>query len=116
MSQAQRLAPLANKRPGQLLIHEIYRSVQGESTFAGLPCVFVRLAVCDARCSWCDTPHAFTQGSVWTMAEILQKVTDYQTPLVEITGGEPIVQAEVIPLMTRLADRGLRALMETNGA
>jgi 7-carboxy-7-deazaguanine synthase len=98
-----------------LLIHEIYRSVQGESTFAGLPCVFVRLAVCDARCSWCDTPHAFTQGSVWTPAEIIEKVMAFQTPLVEITGGEPLVQAEVFPLMTQLADRGLTLLLETSG-
>src|SRR6266508_4813221 len=61
-TQAHRVALLRDKPPGQLLIHEVYRSIQGESTFAGLPCVFVRLAVCDARCSWCDTPHAFTQG------------------------------------------------------
>ena len=113
---AQRLLPLAGKPQGTLLIHEIYRSVQGESTFAGLPCVFVRLAVCDARCSWCDTPHAFTQGSVWTPDEILRKVTEFKIPLVEITGGEPLVQAEVFPLMTTLADRGLTVLLETSGA
>ena len=112
----QRLLPLAGKPAGSLLIHEIYRSVQGESTFAGLPCVFVRLAVCDARCSWCDTPHAFTQGSVWTLDDIVRKVIGYQTPLVEITGGEPLVQAEVIPLMAQLADRGLTVLLETSGA
>ncbi|HMF18450.1 MAG TPA: radical SAM protein, partial [Gemmataceae bacterium] len=104
------------KPAGSLLIHEIYRSVQGESTFAGLPCVFVRLAVCDARCSWCDTPHAFTQGSVWTLDDIVRKVIGYETPLVEITGGEPLVQAEVIPLMAQLADRGLTVLLETSGA
>ena len=113
---AQRLLPLADKPAGRLLIHEIYRSLQGESTFAGLPCVFVRLAVCDARCSWCDTPHAFTQGSVWTLDDIVRKVIGYQTPLVEITGGEPLVQAEVIPLMAQLADRGLTVLLETSGA
>jgi len=113
---AQRLLPLAGKAADSLLIHEIYRSVQGESTFAGLPCVFVRLAVCDARCSWCDTPHAFTQGSVWTLDDIVRKVIGYQTPLVEITGGEPLVQAEVIPLMAQLADRGLTVLLETSGA
>src|SRR5437879_2664641 len=62
-TQSPRLALLQDKPRGQLLIHEVYRSIQGESTFAGLPCVFVRLAVCDARCRWCDTPHAFTQGS-----------------------------------------------------
>src|SRR5437763_8325923 len=103
MSQAQRLAPLANKRPGQLLIHEVYRSVQGESTFAGLPCVFVRLAVCDARCVYCDTPHAFTQGQAHTLDALVAQVRGYQCPLVEITGGEPLLQDEVFPLMTRLA-------------
>src|SRR5262249_4540573 len=113
---AQRLLPLAGKPAGSLLIHEIYRSVQGESTFAGLPCVFVRLAVCDARLSSCDTPHAFTQGSVWTLDDIVRKVIGYETPLVEITGGEPLVQAEVIPLMAQLADRGLTVLLETSGA
>src|SRR3989442_8639355 len=87
-SLAHRLAPLQNKPPGQLLIHEIYRSIQGESTFAGLPCVFVRLAVCDARCVWCDTPHAFKQGNVYTLDAILENVDSYHCPLVEITGGE----------------------------
>src|SRR5438067_2393294 len=111
---AQRLAPLAHKPPGMLLLHEIYRSIQGESTFAGLPCVFVRLAVCDARCVWCDTPHAFTHGTVWTPADILARVTSYHTPLVEITGGEPLVQPEVLPLMTRLADQRLTVLLETS--
>lgn len=112
----RRLAPLASKLPGQLLIHEIYRSVQGESTFAGLACVFVRLAVCDARCVWCDTPHAFTQGMAWTLDDILAKVRSLQTPLVEITGGEPMVQPEVLPLMERLADESYTVLLETSGA
>jgi 7-carboxy-7-deazaguanine synthase len=112
----QRLAPLANKPAGQLLIHEIYRSIQGESTFAGLPCVFVRLAVCDARCVWCDTPHAFTQGTFVTVDDVLTRVLAYRCPLVEITGGEPLLQEEVFPLMSRLADRGLTVLLETSGA
>src|SRR6476646_845643 len=112
----QRLAPLAAKAPGQLLIHEIYRSVQGESTFAGLPCVFVRLAVCDARCAWCDTPHAFTQGQARSLDTLVEQVRGYQCPLVEITGGEPLLQAEVFALMTRLADLGLTVLLETSGA
>jgi 7-carboxy-7-deazaguanine synthase len=107
---------LRGKPPGQLLIHEIYRSIQGESTFAGLPCVFVRVAVCDSRCVWCDTPHAFTQGEAWTVDAILEKVGSYACPLVEITGGEPLVQDEVLPLMTRLADVGLTVLLETSGA
>lgn len=115
VSTAQRLLPLAQKPAGTLLIHEIYRSVQGESTFAGLPCVFVRLAVCDARCVWCDTPHAFTQGKGINPEEIVRQVLEYQTPLVEITGGEPLLQEEVFPLMTRLADEGLTVLLETGG-
>jgi len=113
--RTQRLSPLAHKPAGELLIHEIYRSIQGESTFAGLPCVFVRLAVCDARCSWCDTPHAFTQGNAWTSEAIVEKVRGYGTPVVEITGGEPLLQPEVLPLMTRLADSGLTVLLETSG-
>ncbi|HEV3119394.1 MAG TPA: 7-carboxy-7-deazaguanine synthase QueE [Gemmataceae bacterium] len=74
---AQRLALLQKKPSGQLLIHEIYRSIQGESTFAGLPCVFVRLAVCDSRCVWCDTPHAFNQGEPMTLDAIVERVRGY---------------------------------------
>jgi 7-carboxy-7-deazaguanine synthase len=115
-TKAQRLAVLAQKPPGQLLIHEIYRSVQGESTFAGLPCVFVRLTGCDSRCLWCDTPHAFRQGQLWTLSQVVDAVCAYHCPLVEITGGEPLLQEEVFPLMTTLADRGLVVLLETSGA
>src|SRR5713226_4150252 len=111
----QRISPLAGKPAGQLLIHEIYRSIQGESTFAGLPCVFVRLAVCDARCRWCDTPHAFNQGEAWSPEDVVERVRGYRCPLVEITGGEPLLQEEVFPLMTRLADQGLTVLLETSG-
>jgi 7-carboxy-7-deazaguanine synthase len=113
---AHRLAPLAAKPAGQLLIHEIYRSVQGESTFAGLPCVFVRLAVCGQRCRWCDTPHAFREGVLESPESIVAKVLNYHCPLVEVTGGEPLHQPEVLPLMTRLADEGLTVLLETSGA
>src|SRR5581483_7288881 len=113
---AHRLAPLHGKPPGTLLVHEVYRSVQGESTFAGLPCVFVRLAVCDARCHYCDTPHAFTEGEVWTPERVEDRVLGYGCPLVEVTGGEPLLQEEVLPLMSRLADRGLTVLLETSGA
>lgn len=115
-SLAHRLAPLAVKPPGQLLIHEIYRSLQGESTFAGLPCVFVRLAVCGQRCRWCDTPHAFKEGTIEAPDEVLATVMSYHCPLVEITGGEPLHQAEVLPLMSRLADAGMTVLLETSGA
>lgn len=113
---AQRLAPLATKPVGQLLVHEIYRSIQGESAFTGLPCVFVRLAVCDSRCVWCDTPHAFTQGEAWTLDAVIDKVESLKTTLVEITGGEPLLQPEVLPLMTRLCDNGCTVLLETSGA
>src|SRR3989442_7224948 len=99
-----RLAPLEKKPPGQLLIHEIYRSIQGESTFAGLPCVFVRLAVCNSRCRWCDTPHAFHEGTLMSPQQVIDRVQTYGCPLVEITGGEPLLQDEVLPLMSRLAD------------
>src|SRR3954452_14350730 len=110
---AQRLAPLASKPVGTLLIHEIYRSLQGESTYAGLPCVFVRLAVCDARCVWCDTPHAFNQGERMSLESVAAAAQEFDTPLVEVTGGEPLLQAEVFPLMTRLANAGRKVLLET---
>jgi 7-carboxy-7-deazaguanine synthase len=114
-SPSHRLALLDQKPAGRLLIHEIYRSVQGESTFAGLPCVFIRLAVCDLRCTWCDTPHAFTQGEARTLAEILEQVRKLNCPLVEITGGEPLLQEEVFSLMSRLGDAGYTVLLETSG-
>src|SRR5258708_26679107 len=83
---AHRVALLRGVPPGELLIHEIYESIQGESTFAGLPCVFVRTAVCDLRCSWCDTPHAFNQGERFSRTEVLNRVLRFPCPLVEITG------------------------------
>jgi 7-carboxy-7-deazaguanine synthase len=97
-------------------VHEIYRSLQGESTFAGLPCVFVRLTACHLRCGYCDTKHAFGAGESLTVDEIVNRVLGFGDPLVEITGGEPLLQAEVLPLMTRLADLGLTVLLETSGA
>ena len=113
---ANRLAPLRQLQPGELLVHEVYRSVQGESTFAGLPCVFVRLAVCDARCVWCDTPHAFNQGERMPRAEGLRRALAFDCPLVEVTGGEPLLQPEVLPLMAELCDAGKTVLLETSGA
>lgn len=115
-TQTHRLELLQRKPPGQLLIHEIYRSIQGESTFAGLPCVFVRLAVCDLRCRWCDTPHAFSQGNLASLDDVISQVERLQCPYVEITGGEPLLQEEVLPLMAELADRGCTVLLETSGA
>ncbi len=113
---AHRVALLHDVPAGELLIHEIYRSVQGESTFAGLPCVFVRAAVCDSRCKWCDTPHAFNQGERMTRAAVREKVLAFDCPQIEITGGEPLLQADVLPLMTELADAGKTVLLETSGA
>jgi 7-carboxy-7-deazaguanine synthase len=110
-----RLAPLTSKPAGSLLLHEIYRSVQGESMYQGLPCVFIRTTTCDLRCTWCDTPHAFTQGTPWTLDAILEKVAQFKTPVVEITGGEPLVQPEVFELMTRLCDLDYSVLLETGG-
>ncbi|MEO2089768.1 MAG: radical SAM protein [Gemmataceae bacterium] len=115
-SVAHRVALLRDVPPGELLIHEIYRSLQGESTFAGLPCVFVRTAVCDSRCKWCDTPHAFTQGERMARTAVLAKVLAFDTPLVELTGGEPLLQPDVLPLMTELCDAGKTVLIETSGA
>src|SRR4051812_48669889 len=101
---AHRVEPLRKLAAGELLVHEIYRSIQGESTFAGLPCVFVRTTACDLRCSYCDTPHAFTQGERMTRAAVLDRVLTFDCPLVEVTGGEPLLQPEVLPLMAELAD------------
>ncbi len=112
---SSRLLPLRDRPAGRLLIHEIYRSIQGESTFAGLPCAFVRLAVCDARCTWCDTPHAFTQGSLHDLEDVIRRVEALRCDLVEVTGGEPLLQEEVYPLMAGLADRGHTVLLETSG-
>jgi 7-carboxy-7-deazaguanine synthase len=113
---AHRVALLRTVPPGELLVHEVYQSVQGESTFAGLPCVFVRVAVCDSRCTWCDTPHAFTQGERMTRAAVLEKVLAFDCPLVELTGGEPLLQPDMLPLMTELCDAGRTVLLETSGA
>ncbi|MCS7022718.1 MAG: 7-carboxy-7-deazaguanine synthase QueE [Gemmataceae bacterium] len=111
-----RIRLLRQLQPGELLIHEIYRSIQGESTFAGLPCVFIRLAVCDLRCVWCDTPHAFAQGEIRPRVEVVRQALSYGCPLVEVTGGEPLLQPEVYPLMQELADAGVTVLLETSGA
>lgn len=115
-SQAHRVALLRGKPAGHLLIHEIYRSVQGESTYAGLPCVFLRLAVCNSRCRWCDTPHAFHEGTLRPADAVLADALRYDCPLVEITGGEPLLQEEVHALMTDLVAAGKTVLLETSGA
>ena len=104
-----------------LRVHEIYLSLQGESTFAGRPCVFVRLTGCDLRCSYCDTAYAFTGGETMTLAaiqnEIAAQAEGYpEPPIVELTGGEPLLQKETPALMTTLCDAGFTVLLETSGA
>lgn len=118
-----------------LLVNEIFLSLQGESTFAGLPCVFVRLTGCNLRCSYCDTAYAFTEGRAMPVGEVCARVaalaarfaaaplksraSDFKParlPLVELTGGEPLLQPAALPLMQRLCDDGYTVLLETNGA
>lgn len=97
-------------------ITEIFHSIQGESSYAGQPCVFVRLTGCPLRCTWCDTDYAFYGGHECSIDEVLAKVQTYGCRLVEVTGGEPLVQPESLPLMTRLCDAGYTVLLETSGA
>jgi 7-carboxy-7-deazaguanine synthase len=113
-----------------LVVNEIYLSLQGESTFAGLPCVFVRLTACNLRCSYCDTAYAFAGGNKKSLAEIhaeihrlaapfldsRRKTQDARLPLVELTGGEPLLQPNSLPLMKSLCDEGFTVLVETSGA
>jgi len=98
-----------------LVIHEIYASIQGESTFAGLRCAFVRTTGCNLRCAWCDTPQAFFGGTRMRRRDVFDKAIALGTPLVEITGGEPLLQPGVIPLMRELCDAGKTVLVETSG-
>src|SRR5690349_15529971 len=114
----------------ELVVNEIYLSLQGESTFAGLPCVFIRLTACDLRCSYCDTAYAFTEGRKQPLAEIREEVkrlaTPFRTsnpeprtpklPLVELTGGEPLLQKNSLSLMQQLCDDDFIVLLETSGA
>jgi 7-carboxy-7-deazaguanine synthase len=97
-------------------ITEIFFSIQGESSYAGLPCVFVRFTGCPLRCGWCDTAYAFYEGTERSLESILNEVESYDCRLVEITGGEPLAQAEAHGLITALADRGYTVLIETSGA
>jgi len=98
-----------------LTINEIFYSIQGESTSAGRPCVFVRLTACDLRCSWCDTTYAFHEGRSMSVDEIVAEVDRHGCPLVEITGGEPLLQDDVYPLMDRLLVEGRTVMLETGG-
>ncbi len=98
-----------------LVIHEIYASIQGESTFAGLPCTFVRTTGCNLRCAWCDTPQAFYRGTRMRRRAVLEAALATGTALVELTGGEPLLQPGVFPLMSELCDAGKTVLVETSG-
>lgn len=98
-----------------LTINEIFHSIQGESTHAGRPCVFVRLTACDLRCSWCDTPYAFHEGRRMAVDDVVEQIKTYECPVVEITGGEPLLQPDVYPLMQRLLDDGMTVMLETGG-
>ncbi len=98
-----------------MVITEIFKSIQGESTFAGLPCVFVRLTGCNLRCHWCDTAYAFHGGRKMTVEEVFDKVRHLGGPLVELTGGEPLLQDDVFPLAEKLVREGFRVLVETSG-
>ena len=98
-----------------LTINEIFYSIQGESTYAGRPCVFVRLTACDLRCSWCDTPYAFHEGRKMSIDDVVSAVEGYDCPLVEVTGGEPLLQEDVYELMDRLLLQGRTVMLETGG-
>ena len=98
-----------------LKVNEIFHSIQGESSFAGRPCVFVRLTGCNLRCSYCDTQYAYQQGTEIEIREIIDKVSLYRCPLVEITGGEPLIQEETPTLILELLNKGYEVLLETNG-
>ncbi|WP_435016057.1 radical SAM protein [Tundrisphaera sp. TA3] len=112
----RRLRSLEGRTPGTLLVHEIYRSIQGESTYAGLPCTFIRLTACHLRCTYCDTRHAFHHGEEIPVGEVVARALATGDAVVEVTGGEPLLQPEVLPLMAALADAGRAVLLETSGS
>jgi 7-carboxy-7-deazaguanine synthase len=102
--------------PNVLHVNEIFHSIQGESTHAGLSCVFVRLSGCNLRCVWCDTAYAFHEGAPMSVDEVLGEVRKYDCPVVEVTGGEPLLQEDAIPLLEALLATGSRVLLETSGS
>ncbi|HID29289.1 MAG TPA: radical SAM protein [Desulfobacterales bacterium] len=99
-----------------LKVNEIFFSIQGESSYAGRPCVFVRLTGCNLRCSYCDTQYAYEEGEELEIANIVERVTSHRCPLVEVTGGEPLIQEETPMLINRLLEKDYEVLMETNGS
>lgn len=109
------MSSTSNKKKDALRINEIFYSIQGESTWAGSPCVFVRLTYCNLRCRWCDTEYSFFEGNWRSFDDIIGEVKSYGCKLVEVTGGEPLVQENVLPFMQRLCDEGFTVLLETGG-
>ena len=107
--------PIAHDSPSMLRVTEIFHSIQGESTHAGRPCVFVRLAGCNLRCTWCDSEYTFTGGEKMSFDEIFAKLDEFGCPLVEVTGGEPLAQRNAFPFITELCGRGYEVLVETGG-
>ncbi len=99
-----------------LKVNEIFKSIQGESTYAGLPCTFVRLAGCNLRCAYCDTNYAYYHGKELSDEEVISKIEEYGVKIVEFTGGEPLLQEETPPLIKNLLDKGYKVLIETNGS
>jgi len=99
-----------------LTVSEIFLSIQGEGTRAGRPCAMIRLSGCNLRCTWCDTQYAWEGGENMSVDQILAAVGEFQCPLVEVTGGEPLIQPEVLRLLSRLLDSGYETLLETNGS
>ena len=109
-------SPPAARTEPSLRITEIFHSIQGESTWAGLPCTFVRVTGCPLRCVWCDTTYAFQGGESMTLAAIVAKVREVGSPVVEVTGGEPLAHPNAFPLVRELLDEGFTVLVETSGA
>jgi 7-carboxy-7-deazaguanine synthase len=99
-----------------LVVTEFFKSIQGESSWAGTPCSFVRLTGCPLRCRWCDSVYTFKGGQRFSIAQIMEQVAAYGLPLVEVTGGEPLAQENCIPLLQSLAEAGYTVLLETSGA
>ena len=114
--QAQPQPARYNGAMSQLMVNEIFRSLQGEGTRAGLPCTFVRLAGCNLRCAWCDTTYAYDEGTAMELRQVLARVAELGCRRVEVTGGEPLIQAATPELLRALCDGGYETLLETNGS
>ena len=110
------IPPSPGSNPAALQVTEIFHSIQGESSYAGRPCVFVRLTGCPLRCTWCDTAYSFEGGETMSEPDVLQRVQGYHCPLVEVTGGEPLHQPKAFDLIARLCAEGYEVLVETSGA